>query len=200
MREPVASSSTKTTSQSQKPRPAVVLLPPKPNAPLTPEQAEQAERRRQERKVIEERLAEREKNLAELFDKIGPSRQQSFGRVASRWIPADPKIKEVKIDLTMGSKVFYITPNEACRTSKSPNFWEVYLHRAVQYLLLIAGIDKKGELLQKVHTMTIEELVSWYQQLINIQSWNNNHQFLNAAIVGVGCLVEQKLFGSEDVA
>ena len=75
-------------------------------------------------------------------------------------------MKEVKVDLTMGTKVFYMTTNAAWRTKKTPNFWEVYLHRVVQYMLLMSGIDKQLDLLQRIHDMTIEELVGWYQQML----------------------------------
>ena len=47
--------------------------------------------------------------------------------------------------------------------------------------------------------MTIEELVGWYQQMINIHSWINNYQFVNVAVVGVRCFVEEKLCGNEEV-
>ena len=138
MREPVASSSVTTDTQGQpKQRPTVVLLPPKPSAPLLPEQAEQAARRLKERELVEERLAQRAKTLAEWLDKIGLSHQKGAAKVISRWIPADPQMKEVKVDLTFGTKIFYMTPNEAWRTKKPPNFWEVYLHRGVQYMLLM---------------------------------------------------------------
>ena len=60
-----------------------------------------------------------------------------------------------------------------------------FLHRVVQYMLLMSGVDKQHDLLQKVHTMTTEDLVAWYQQLLNIQSWNNNRQFVNAAVGGL---------------
>ena len=111
--------------------------------------------------MVEKRLAERERHLAELFDKLGPSPQRTYGKTASRWAAADNHIAKARVDLALGTKVFYMTPNEAWRTKSTPMFWEVYLHRVVQYMLLVSGVDKQQELLQKVHTMTIEELVAW---------------------------------------
>ena len=64
------------------------------------------------------------------------------------------------------------------------------MHRMVQFLILISGMDRQQEILRQVATMTISEMVCRYRQCLNVLIWTRNHLFVHPFIVGIGCYIE----------
>ena len=212
MSGPAASSSDKegasgpAASSSQEPElfkkktKRVLLLPAFPEVPISEEEQALAAARRVEREEVEKRLAERAANLTTLFRHFTTEPTRLKEKLGKRWEQREEQSVGAKKETQSGETVHSLTPDEAWQTSDDPSMWEAYLHRAVQFLILVSELDRQQEVLKQVATMTIGELVVWYRQGLNVLTWNQNRLFVRRFIVGIGCYIEAGMIDIDKIS
>ena len=168
----------------------VLLLPSFPAAPISKHEQDLVAARRAERGEVEKRLAERAAQLTELFQHFAKVPTQFEKATVRRWEQYENQSARARFETQSGPQEYFLTPDEAWQTCDEPSIWDAYLHRMVQFLILVSGMDRQQEVLKQVATMTIGELVDWYRQCLNVLIWNHNRLFVHPFIVGIGCYLE----------